>query len=173
MINEDIAGKTVRLAISMSKLSGKNLYQGLKKFAEYARKKVGQLQEIVEQKAAEKDAAVTGKQSVKDLIQQGQTLNSMDISDEGIRDFFRIAKKYGVDYAVVKDTSGEQPKYVVFFKAKDIDVIEQVLREYAAKRTMKQERQDKASVREKLKKFRKIAKNMARKEREKRKEYAR
>ena len=100
-------------------------------------------------------------------------MNSKDISDEGSRDFFRIAKKYGVDYAVVKDTSGEQPKYVVFFKAKDVDVIEQVLREYAAKRTMKQERQDKASVREKLKKFRKIAKNMARKEREKRKEYER
>ena len=68
MINEEIADKTVRLAISMSKLSGKNLYQGLKKFADYARKKVAQLQNIVEQKAAENGATVTGKQSVKDLI---------------------------------------------------------------------------------------------------------
>ena len=173
MMNEDVADRTVRLAISTSKLSGKTLYQGLKKFVDYARKKIGQLQEFVEQKTAEKDVAVTGKQSVKDLIQQGQTLNSMDVSDDGMRDFFRIAKKYGVDYAVVKDTSGDQPKYVVFFKAKDVEVIEQVLKEYAAKRMKKQERQEKASIREKLKKFKEIVRKTARRDREKRKEYER
>ena len=110
MINEEISNKTVRIAISTAKLSGKTLYQALKKFVDNAKKKLEQVQG---QKTAEKDEKVTGKQSVKDLVQQGQTLNSMDLSDDGIRDFFRIAKKYGIDYAVVKDTSGDQPKYVV------------------------------------------------------------
>ena len=170
MINEEISNKTVRIAISTVKLSGKTVYQALKKFVDNARKK---LEQKNAQKSVKKDEKITGKQSVKDLIQQGQTLNSMDLSDDGIRDFFRIAKKYGIDFAVVKDTSGDQPKYVVFFKAKDIDVIEAVLREYAAKQMKKQEKKEKPSILEKLKKFKEKVKNTPRRDREKRKEQER
>lgn len=170
MINEEISNKTVRIAISTVKLSGKTVYQALKKFVDNARKK---LEQKNAQKSVKKDEKITGKQSVKDLIQQGQTLNSMDLSDDGIRDFFRIAKKYGIDFAVVKDTSGDQPKYIVFFKAKDIDVIEAVLREYAAKQMKKQKKKEKPSILEKLKKFKENVKNTPRRDREKRKEQER
>ena len=170
MINEEIANKTVRIAISTAKLSGKSMYQALKKFVDNARKR---LEQKKDSKSVKKEEKVAGKQSVKDLVQQGQTLNSMDLSDDGIQDFFRIAKKYGIDYAVVKDTSGDQPKYVVFFKAKDVDVIAQVLREYAAKQMKKQEKKEKPSILEKLKIFKEKVKNMPRRDKEKRKEQER
>ena len=44
-----------------------------------------------------------GKQSAKDLIGQGQGVSSAEIAKSGLKDFQKIAKKYGVDFAVVKD----------------------------------------------------------------------
>ena len=40
-----------------------------------------------------------------------------------IKDFDRVARKYGIDYAVKKDTTEEIPKYLVFFKARDGDAL--------------------------------------------------
>ena len=40
--------------------------------------------------------SVKGKQSVKELIGQGQGVSSMDIGDSGIKDFKKIANKYGI-----------------------------------------------------------------------------
>ncbi len=120
---------------------------------------------------APKDTTIHGKQSVKELIGQGQGVSSMEIGDSGLGDFKRIANKYGVDFAIVKDKTGEGAKYTVFFKARDADAITSVLKEYAAKRTRKVER--KASVREKLNKFKEVVKNTAHKVKEKRKEQER
>ena len=38
-------------------------------------------------------------------------------------DFQKIAKKYGVDFAVVKDKNVNPPVYTIFFKAKDMDAV--------------------------------------------------
>ena len=117
-----------------------------------------------------------GKQSVKELVGQGQGVSSMDIGDSGIRDFKKIANKYGVDFAVVKDRTVEPPQFTVFFKAKDADAITQVLKEYSAKqmkKQQKQQKQEKPSVLDKLKKFKDIVAKTPSKEKEKRKEQTR
>ena len=57
-------------------------------------------------------------------------------------------KKFGVDYAIRKDKTQDPPRYVVFFKAKDTEVLDQVIKEYTAKNL---EKKQKASVREQLK----------------------
>ena len=44
-----------------------------------------------------------GKQSVKTLIRQGQGVSSIPLADEGMKDFQKIARKYGVDFAIVKE----------------------------------------------------------------------
>ena len=118
---------------------------------------------------------VKGKQSVKELIGQGQGVSSMDIGDSGIKDFKKIANKYGVDFAIVKDKDVEPPRYTVFFKAKDADAITQILKEYAAKQTKKKEKaaDKKPSILQKLKKFKEKVAAMPRKDKEKRKEQER
>ena len=118
---------------------------------------------------------VKGKQSVKELIGQGQGVSSMDIGDSGIKDFKKIANKYGVDFAIVKDKDVEPPRYTVFFKAKDADAITQILKEYAAKQTKKKEKaaEKKPSILQKLKKFKDKVAAMPRKDKEKRKEQER
>ena len=74
----------------------------------------------------------------------------MDVSKTELKGFQKIAKKYGVDFAVVKDKNNEPPIYTVFFKAKDQDAINNVLREYTNKK-MKQKSMP--SVLEKRKEF--------------------
>ena len=39
-----------------------------------------------------------GKQTVKQLIGQNQGVSNIELTDPSIRDFDRIARKYGVDY---------------------------------------------------------------------------
>ena len=79
----------------------------------------------------------------------------MVVGDEGLRTFERIAKKYGVDFAVMKDTSEKPPVFTAFFKARDTDAMEAVVNEYSKKMVKKQER---PSVLAKLHKFIEIAK---------------
>ena len=80
--------------------------------------------------AVNKIHPTTGKQSVKTLIRQGQGVSSIPLADEGLKDFQKIAKKYGVDFAVVKDKEASPPVYTVFFKAKDVDVMTAAFKEY-------------------------------------------
>ena len=63
----------------------------------------------------------TGKQTVKQLIGQNQGVSNIEITDSNIKSFERVARKYGVDFALKKDKSGDIPKYLVFFKARDAD----------------------------------------------------
>jgi hypothetical protein len=53
--------------------------------------------------------------------------------DQNIKSFDRVARKYGVDYAVKKDRSVSPPKYLVFFKARDADALTAAFMEYSAK----------------------------------------
>ena len=96
----------------------------------------------------------------------------MDIGDSGIKDFKKIANKYGVDFAIVKDKEADPPKFTVFFKAKDADAITQILKEYAVKQTKKKEKaaEKKPSILQKLKKFKEKVASMPRKSKERRKE---
>ena len=112
---------------------------------------------------------------VKELVGQGQGVSSMEIGDSGIRDFKKIANKYGVDFAIVKDKDVDPPKYTVFFKARDADAITQVLKEYAAKQTKRKKAAEKErpSILQKLKKFKEKVASMPRKDKEKRKEMER
>ena len=95
-----------------------------------------------------------GKQSVKKLVQQDKGVTNIEITDKNIKDFERIARKYGVDFALKKDKTGEIPKYLVFFKARDADALTQAFKEYTVKTDRKKER---PSVIQKLRKFKEQA----------------
>ena len=105
-----------------------------------------------------RDMTVTpkGKQSVKQLIGQNQGVSTIEITDPSIKEFERIARKYGVDFAVKKDRSCDPPKYLIFFKARDADALTAAFTEYTQKKVRKAER---PSVLEKLNHFKEMVKN--------------
>ena len=157
-MNEEISQKTVRFAINTGKVTGRVLWKCLRAYLRHRQNK--------------KLTAGKGKQTVKQLVGQGQGVSSMEIGDSGIRDFKRIANKYGVDFAITKDKTVDPPKYTVFFKAKDADAITSVLKEYAAKQTKRKKsmEKDRPSILQKLKKFKELVANLPHKAKEKIKE---
>ena len=160
-MQEEVENKSVNLVISTTKLSSKAIIRGLVAYIRHRKNK--KAQKVLS------DDTIQGKQKVKDLISQGQGVSSMPIGETGLKDFEKIAKKYGVDFAVVKDKTVTPMKYTVFFKAKDADAISQVLSEYAAKQ-IKKENISKPSVLQKLKNFKDLVAGMPKKQKEKRKE---
>ena len=58
-----------------------------------------------------------------------------------------MAKKYGIDFSLKRDKSVDPPRYFVFFKARDVDVMTAAFREFTGKTLNKTK---KPSVRKKL-----------------------
>ena len=111
------------------------------------------MQEEIEEKAV-RFAITTTKLSVRTIV-AGVKAYLKHRQKKQLRTFERIAKKYGVDFAVIKDTSEKPPVFTAFFKARDTDAMEAVVNEYSKKMVKKQER---PSVLAKLRKFIEIAK---------------
>lgn len=151
-MQEEVENRTVNLMISTTKLTWRALVTGYRKFQQH-RAKVKAGKEVPH-----------GKQTVKKLIGQNQGVSSIDIANTGIRDFDRIAKKYGVDYAIKKDRSVSPPKYLVFFKARDADALTAAFNEYSAKQM---NRSQKPSVLKQLSRFKELAAGIPAKVRQK------
>jgi len=96
-----------------------------------------------------------GKMAVKELVRQGAGASSIEVTERNIKSFERTAGKYGVDFAVKKDKSVKPPKYTVFFKGRDTDVITQAFREYV---NANEKRKGRVSIREKMKECREAVK---------------
>ena len=132
-MQEEVESRTVSLIIHTSKLTGEVLKSAIEKYLAYRK----------ERDRADASVKPTGKQTVKELIGQNQGVSSIEITEKNIRGFERVARKYGVDYAVKMDRSGEKPKYLVFFKAKDADALTAAFVEYSRKN---EKNKEKASV---------------------------
>ena len=142
-MQEEVEQRTVTLAISTSKMTANVLKSAISKYLAYRK-----------EKAKNGPVKPCGKQSVKKLVQQDKGVTNIEITDKNIKDFERIARKYGVDFALKKDKTGEIPKYLVFFKARDADALTAAFKEYTAKTDRKKER---PSVLKKLRKFKEQA----------------
>ena len=90
---------------------------------------------------------------MKKLVGQGAGAKSIEVTDDNIKAFERVARKYNVDFAVKRDKTTEPPKYLVFFKGKDADVIAQAFKEFVKVNEKKQQR---PSLRQKLKGLQKM-----------------
>ena len=77
-------------------------------------------------------------------------LSNIEIHDEHIHDFERIARRYGIEYAIKKERNREAPHYLIFFRSRDTDVLQTAFNEFVKKRLKIQER---PSLREKLQKL--------------------
>ena len=110
-MQEEVENRTINLAISTTRLTARSIIAGIRKYLQHREK--------VKARKRTRDTAVHGKQSVKQLLGQNQGATNVEIDKDGIRDFERLARKYGVDFAVRKDKSVDPPRYLVFVRSKD------------------------------------------------------
>lgn len=143
-MQEEVENRSVTLAISTARLTGRVLKSAMYKYLS------------AQKKSRDSPTIPHGKQSVKDLAKQNQGLSNIEVSDKNIKSFEKIARKYGIDFAIKKDKSVLPPKYLVFFKGRDADAITAAFTEFTAKTMQKAER---PSVLAQLRKFTDLVKN--------------
>ena len=124
-MQEDIENKSVTLIINSSKLTGRTLATAFSKLLRFSRNKIHEHKE-------HKDVKPQGKQTVKELIEQNQGVEKTELADKDeVKNFDRIAKKYGVDYAIKKGVSPDgKPRYILFFKGRDRSAIDHMMDSY-------------------------------------------
>lgn len=145
-MQEEVESRTVNLAVSTTKLSARTIVSAVRAYLNH-RKNVSLKKE---QSKQNEEKVPSGKQTVKELIGQRQGVTNIDIAKTDLRGFEKLARKYGIDYAIRKDSSVDPPKYLVFFKAKDADAMTAAFNEYSQRVLRKEER---PSVLEQLRKI--------------------
>ena len=147
LIDEDVSRRTIAVSIKATKLTGRVLAQACLAVGRKIKK------------AHRARQTPHGKQTVKQLIGQNQGISNIEITDPSIKEFEKIARKYGVDYAVKKDRSSSPPKYLIFFKGRDADALTAAFTEYTSKKVKKAEKTERPSVLAKLSQFKEMVKN--------------
>ena len=153
-MQEEVENRTLTLVVSGTKFTGRLFKAAISKYMAHRREK-----KLNKQRGRDSPVTPKGKQTVKQLIGQNQGVSNIEINDPSIRDFERIARKYGVDYAVKKDRSASPPKYLLFFKARDADALTAAFSEYTQKKVKKADRSERPSVLAKLAQFKELLKN--------------
>ena len=147
-MQEEIENRTFNLAVSTTKLTARLVVSLALKYLRH-RSNVRQ---------AKNARGPVGKQTVKQLLGQNKGVTSIDIADIDLKDFQRVAGKYGIDYAIRKDSSEVPPRYIVFFKAQDADAMTAAFKEYSYR--IENGQHSKPSVIEQLHKAIEIAASM-------------
>ena len=129
-MQEEVEQKTFNIVVSTTKLTARTILNAGKAAIQQQQAKMA-----------------GGKQSVRMLLRQNRGVSSVEIDKTNIRGFERYAKKYDIDYAIRKDNSEMPPRYLVFFKAPDVEAFNAAFKEYSASLLSKTKR---PSVLEKL-----------------------
>ena len=153
-MQEEVENRTLTLIVSGTKFTGRLFKAAISKYMAHRKEK-----KLEKQRSRDSPVTPKGKQTVKQLIGQNQGVSNIEINDPSIRNFERIARKYGVDYAVKKDRSASPPKYLIFFKARDADALTAAFTEYTDKKVKKAEKTERPSVLAKLAQFKELLKN--------------
>lgn len=142
MIDEEISRSTIAISVRASKLTARGLAYALGEAA----KKIKTRQ------------APQGKQTVKQLLRHGGEASAIDLPGR-VKDFDRVARRWGVDYAIKRVEKG---KYLLLFKAKQADAITGCFTEYS-RRMMNRGRDRRVPLREQLKRAQELVRRQPRK----------
>ena len=119
-MQEQVNEKTIALYIKTGKLTADTLQKAMKS--------------LLTQMKKQKDKQPHGKQTLKQLMKQNTGVSNIEITEDNIKAFESTAKKYGIDFALKKDTTENPPRYLVFFKGRDADVLTAAFKEFSAKK---------------------------------------
>ena len=136
-MQEELENKSVSLAIKTTKLTAKGLAVAMRFM----------LRQI------QKERDKPGEMSLKQLS-KGSSLSEVEITDNNIKSFDPVARKYGIHYTLRKDSASEPPTWHVFFRAKEADSMTAAFKEFSNKVLNREKEKDKPSVRETMKDFR-------------------
>ena len=161
-MQDEVNEKTMALCIKGGKISAQILKAALTKLLAEIEKKKQQSKKMGGQNRCKR-----GKQSIKSLQQSGAQLTNIVVTDNNIKSFDRVARKYGIDYSLKKAEKEGKTEYLVFFKAKDVDVMTAAFKEYTSETLKKQKRE---SVRQKLEKVKEELSNHRQLKKEKKRE---
>ena len=146
-MQDEVNEKTVSLCIRCGKVTANLLKAAMKKALAKMEQEKQKLQGQKQPKQDKEDKTYKGKQSMDKLMKQNVQLSNIEITDGNIKSFERVAKKYSIDFSLKKDVTADPPRYYVFFKARDADVMTAAFKEYTGKSLNKDK---KPSVRKKL-----------------------
>ena len=118
-MQEEVNQKTIAISIQASKLTAAVLQKALKKLLAAGKNKLA--------------APTKGKQTLRQLRKHNAALSNVEITEQNIKEFSSVAKKYHMDFALKKDATTQPPHFIVFFKGNDKDTMEQAFKEFAAK----------------------------------------
>ena len=125
-MQDEVNEKVVSLAIKTSKLTAEVLQKAMK--ALLAKGK-GQLTK-----------APHGKITMRQLMKQNAGVSNIEITKDNIKAFESTAKKYGIDFALKKDSTETPPRYLVFFKGRDADALTAAFKEFSAKKLTQEQK---------------------------------
>ena len=146
-MQDEVNEKTVSLCIRCGKVTANLLKAAMKKALTKMEQEKQKLQGQKQPKQDKEDKTYKGKQSMDKLVKQNVQLSNIEITDGNIKSFERVAKKYSIDFSLKKDVNADPPRYYVFFKARDADVMTAAFKEYTGQSLNKGK---KPSVRKKL-----------------------
>lgn len=146
-MQDEVNEKTVSLCIRCGKVTANLLKAAMKKALVKMEQEKQKLKGQKQPKQDKEDKTYKGKQSMDKLMKQNVQLSNIEITDGNIKSFERVAKKYSIDFSLRKDVNADPPRYYVFFKARDADVMTAAFKEYTGQSLNKDK---KPSVRKKL-----------------------
>ena len=103
-MQEETNEKTIALYIKTGKLTAQQLQKAMKALLAQMKKQ------------HDKQKIPHGKQTLKQLMKQNAGVSNIEITKDNIKAFESTAKKYGIDFALKKDSTETPPRYLVFFQ---------------------------------------------------------
>ena len=125
-MQDEINEKVVALSVKGAKLTAEMLQKAIKAMLAQAKK--------------QQEKQPHGKQTLKQLAKQNAGLSNIEITEGNIKAFEQTAKKYGIDFALKKDSTETPPRYLVFFKGRDADALTAAFKEFSAKKLNKEQK---------------------------------
>lgn len=144
-MQDEVNEKVIALSIKGTKLTAEMLQKAMKFMLSQIKKQI------------DTPTQHKGKQTLKQLMKQNAGVSNIEITDSNIKAFESTAKKYGIDFALKKDATETPPRYLVFFKGRDADVLTAAFKEFSAKKLT---REQKPSIRKALAAFKDKAKQL-------------
>lgn len=125
-MQDEINEKVVALSVKGAKLTAEMLQKAIKAMLAQAKK--------------QQEKQPHGKQTLKQLAKQNAGLSNIEITEGNIKAFEQTAKKYGIDFALKKDSTEIPPRYLVFFKGRDADALTTAFKEFSAKKLTQEQK---------------------------------
>ena len=94
-MQEEVENRTLTLVVSGTKFTGRLFKAAITKYLAHRKEK-----KLQKQKSRDTPVIPHGKQTVKQLIGQNQGVSNIEITDPSIKEFEKIARKYGVDVTI-------------------------------------------------------------------------